>query len=171
VKSGFNGPYWACPQCFENIPKEIQYHNCAKGQNTINRDDLPRPKITFADPSQATIINGLPLTVSPSASDLLAAVHFGFSQAVEMFRVVTQPVPMPQSVVVSGLDAEPEEELGAGVLDMGSLWRLDPVAREAILSRHGLQTYREAPAEPDVTAETMAKAIKEGGGIPPSEEE
>jgi hypothetical protein len=130
------------------------------------------PKITFADPSQATIINGLPLTVSPAASDLLAAVHFGFSQAVEMFRVVTQPAPMPQGSIVAGLD-EPvgEEDFSAGVLDMGSLWRLDPVAREAILSRHGLQTYREVPAEPDVTAETMAQAIKEGGGIPPTEGE
>jgi len=133
---------------------------------------VSEPKIQFSDPFQATIINGLPLTVSPAASDLLAAVHFGFSQAVEMFKVVTQPAPMPQGAIVAGLD-EPvsEEDFSAGVLDMGSLWRLDPVAREAILSRHGLQTYRETPAEPDVTAETMAQAIKEGGGIPPTEEE
>jgi hypothetical protein len=126
-------------------------------------------KIQFADPAQATIINGLPLTVSRPASDLLAAVHFGFCQAVEMFKVVTQPPAPPPGLTISGLEAEPEEEMSAGLLDMGTLWRLDPVAREAILSRHGLQTYRDAPAEPDVTAETMAQVIKEGGGVPPSE--
>jgi hypothetical protein len=131
---------------------------------------VSEPKIQFADPAQATIINGLPLTVSSAASDLLAAVHFGFSQAVEMFRVVTQPVPVPSGAIISRLE-EPEEELVAGVLDMSNLWRLDPVAREAILARHGLQAYREGPVEPDVTAEILSRAIKEGGGIPPSEEE
>ena len=129
------------------------------------------PKIQFADPSQATIINGLPLTVSPAASDLLAAVHFGFSQAVEMFKVVTQPAPMPQQISIQGFgDPAEDEEMGTGTLNMASVWQMDPLAREAVLARHGLQTYREVPAEPDVTAEVMAQAIKEGGGIPPTEE-
>ena len=131
------------------------------------------PKIIFdreSGPPIATI-NGLPLTVSPTSSDILAAVHFGFAQAVEMFRVVTQPAPMPQQISIQGFgDPAEDEEMGTGTLNMASVWQMDPVAREAILSRHGLQTYREVPAEPDVTAEVLAQAIKEGGGIPPTEE-
>jgi len=139
------------------------------------------PKITFAEGQfkqsivdgliKQTVINGLALTVSPATSDILAAVHFGFAQAVEMFKVVTQPAPMPQQMTVQGFgDPGEDEETGTGTLNMASIWQMDPIAREAILARHGLQTYREAPSEPDVTAETMAQAIKDGGGIPSTEE-
>ena len=129
---------------------------------------MPEPKITFAD--QLTIINGLPLSVSPAMSDALAAVHFGFAQAVEMFRVVTQPAAPPSQVVMPGY-GEPEEEDATGTLDMNLVWQMDPIAREALLARHGLQAYQAAPVESDVTVETLREAIKADGNIPPRKED
>ena len=129
---------------------------------------MPESKITFAD--QPTIINGLPLTVSPAMSDALAAVHFGFTQAVEMYRVVTQPAQVPQQVVMPGFN-DLEDEDTTGTLDMNSIWQMDPIAREAVLARHGLQTYQPPPPVVDPTHDILKEAIIEGGGIPPSEEE
>ena len=114
------------------------------------------PKILFAGPPSC-IINGLPLTVSPATSDILAAVHFGHAQAIEMFRTVTQPDPQPpMNVVPSFGEAGEDEEIGPGVLDVGSLWRMGPEAREAILSRHGLQVYQPPEAEEDPVHKDMA---------------
>ena len=117
-------------------------------------------------PSQAAV----DLTVI--AEEIRKSFTLGFDKAVEMFKVVTQPAPPPEMVMAPGF-GEPanEGEYGPGTLDMGSLWQMPPEAREAILARHGLQVYHEAPAEPDPTHENLRTAIKDDGGIPPTTEE
>ncbi len=106
------------------------------------------------------MINGLPLTVSLATSDILAAVHFGFAQAVEMFKVVTQPSPQPGSAVVApGFGESPEDDLFApGVLDIASLWAMPPVQREAVLSQYGLQVAVALEPEPDPVHAEIASA-------------
>uniref|UniRef100_A0A6M3Y0B2 Uncharacterized protein n=2 Tax=viral metagenome TaxID=1070528 RepID=A0A6M3Y0B2_9ZZZZ len=121
--------------------------------------------------SQSVIINGLPLSVSPTTSDILAAVHFGFAQAVEMFKVVTQPsAPASDASKLAVFREEGEEEiLAAGFIDVNSLWAMTPVQREAVLSQYGLQVAIEPEPAPDpvhaeVAAATGLKSLGEDEG-------
>ena len=118
---------------------------------------MSEPKITFADEPQATLINGLRLTVSPATSDILAAVHFGHTQAIEMFKTVTRPPEPSPSRVVFPDQAQEEEELGPGIIDMRSVAGMSPVAREAFLSAHGLQVASPGPVVEDETHKVMTE--------------
>ncbi len=124
-----------------------------KRKQRVTNSDKEAPEKPVA------MINGLPLTVSPAASNLLAAVHFGFSQAVEMFKVVTQPSTPASPAVSSAIFGETGEDdiLAPGVLDIAALWAMPPVQREAVLSQYGLQVATEPEPEPDpVHAEVAA---------------
>lgn len=108
-------------------------------------------------------IQGLPLTVSPEAGDILAAVWLGS----QIGRQSILPA-SPEIAAPSGLShvVYPQEEefdsIGPGVIDMASLWSMSPEKREAILSQYGLQVAGAPPAEYDPTAETMKKVVEAG---------
>lgn len=56
------------------------------------------------------MVHGLPLTVSPAASDLLAAFHLGFSEAMDFWREVSKPGPPEQIIPGFGPDGDEVEE-------------------------------------------------------------
>jgi hypothetical protein len=125
------------------------------------RDDKGR----FKPKESGGVVHGLTLPVSATVADILAAVHFGHAQALEMYRALTQPAqqaPVPSQVMFGG---EPEdEELEPGMIDIRGLWGMSPEAREAVLARAGLQVVApvavpEDPVEKEV--EKISKTYKD----------
>ncbi len=106
------------------------------------------------------------------AREVRDSFSIGFDKALEFYKTITTPQVVPPGAGRSPVSApNPEnEELGPGVLDLNTLSELRPEARVAILARHGLQPIGPAPAEPDLTPETMRNIIREDGHEPPKGE-
>ena len=119
---------------------------------------MPEPKITFADEAPGMValgLGGVPLMVSPGASDLLAAFRLAFT----MFRDITQGAPPEPEAAQVFTHGESEEEDGA--LDLRHLNSLSPIARAEVLSMYGLKTVEPEPQEPDPTAATVAAMLEQ----------
>ena len=127
------------------------------------------PKILFADSAPAPSTAAIDLTVI--AEEIRKSFTLGFDKAIQFYQTMTQPPPAPTSVAIPGVSgAGDDDELGPGVIDMGSLWQMSPEGREAVLRNYGLQVFAPAAPEPDPTHETMHNTIKADGHEPPTGE-
>lgn len=119
-----------------------------------------KPKITFADSFVPTgkvgWIAGLPLTVSPGASDILAAFQLAFTLMQQLTGIESSGA--PQQMVMSG---EPEEDDEPPGLDMRYANSLSPLARAEYLAMYGLEQAGIEPKEPDPTAEQVKRILAE----------
>ena len=118
-----------------------------------------KSKITFADgPTQVSPVGwiaGLPLTVSPGASDILAAVYMAF-QLVQQFTGASAT--MPQQPIVVPQDV-PDDEIDPNSLDLQYLNSLSPIARAETLAMYGLQQAGIERREYDEAAATAEQIL------------
>lgn len=122
-----------------------------------------KPRIVFADEPPKTAgaigwIHGLPLTVSPGASDILAAVHLAV-QLMQQFAGMTPA--MPPAIAVAPQSEEDYGDDDPARLDLRYLNSLSPLARAETLRQYGLRQMGGEEPEPDPTAATVAAILEE----------
>jgi hypothetical protein len=120
-------------------------------------------KIQFADAAAPSVANvfGLPITVSPGASDTLAAVYMVFQMLQGLFVTGVQGQGQPQQVVIpEGYGDEPAGE--ENTIDLRTIMSLSPTARAEFFRVHGLMV-EPLEQEPDPTKAQVNEILREAG--------